>query len=340
MRPNRKLIGLMRKDVVRGVMRTKDRVVVLINKEKFDRGLDGQIRSMFIETIEYRPIGRIVALDWRRSLPMQAQSPYTQQYRPLIMGVSVGNTCITAGTIGYFTSFATPQGTRYALVSNAHVLTQNPLASSQPDTCLTISQPGPYDICNANCPGSCLNNQYQMCCCGQDLSPYVIGTLGDYVRIKPLTFWCLILYWLGLGSLCMNKVDAAYAYLNSNIQFTPDVIINNQQTHPNNPLIGLVFAGDVQSGMGFVIKINNIISELGAYPIGYNVGVANEGDSVFKVGRTTGYTEGTVESTDATISVWYERGMAVFTDVYVVNPASEYKAFVQPGDSGSPTFKK
>jgi len=66
MRPNRKLIGLMRKDVVRGVMKTKDRVVVLINKEKFDKVFDGQIRSMFIETIEYRPIGRIVALDWRR----------------------------------------------------------------------------------------------------------------------------------------------------------------------------------------------------------------------------------------------------------------------------------
>jgi hypothetical protein len=336
---NRRLVGLMRKDVIRGILNRNDVTIVLINKEKFFDEHNKKIKSLIVQPVEYRPVGRIIALG--RFLPAQVQqTPYTQQYRPLIMGVSVGNSCITAGTIGYFTQFATPSGTQNAVVSNAHVLTYNPLLSSQPKTCKAITQPGPYDICNANCPGSCASNQYQMCCCDQDLSPYVIGTLTKYVRVKPLTFRCLILYWLGLGSLCENKVDAAYATLSPGVQFNPYVIINNQQTKPNNPLIGLVFAGDTQSGMGFVIKINNIISELGAVPVGYDTGVANVDDTVFKTGRTTGYTEGVVESADATISVWYETGIALFTDVYAINPASGYNAFVQPGDSGSPTFKK
>lgn len=336
-RLKRELVSLMRKDVVRGVLHRRDGVIVLINKEKFYSEHDRKIKAMMAQRVEYREVGRIVPMVPR---VLQAQSPYDQEYRPLIMGVSVGNICITAGTIGYFSAFATPQGTRYAVVSNAHVLTYSPLSSSQPSQCTAVTQPGPYDICGANCPGTCPNNANQMCCCGQDLSPYVIGTLAKYVRVKPLTFWCLILYWLGLGSLCENRVDAAYAYLDPNIQIDPSVLINGQKQHPSNPIIGLVFAGDVQSGMGFVIKINNIVGELQAEPIGYQVGAANENDAVFKVGRTTGYTEGVVESTDATISVWYESGIALFTDVYAINPATGYSAFVQPGDSGSPTFKK
>lgn len=338
MKLNRKLANLMRKDVIRGVLPAKDRVVILINKEKFYDNHRRILSSMLVQPIEYRPVGIIRPLVAIK--PFQAQSPYTQQYRPLIMGVSVGNICITAGTIGYFSALATLSGTKNALVSNAHVLTQNPLKSSQPSTCMSVTQPGPYDICGANCPGQCTNNPNQMCCCGQDLSPYVVGELADYVRVKPFTFWCLILYWLGLGDLCINRVDAAYAYLNSNIQIDPRVLINGQLTKPNAPIIGLVFAGDVESGMGFVIKVNNIISELGVAPLNYEIGAANVNDTVFKVGRTTGYTEGVVESTDATINVWYETGFALFTDVYAVTPASGYSAFVQPGDSGSPTFKK
>ena len=64
---------------------------------------------------------------------------------------------------------------------------------------------------------------------------------------------------------------------------------------------------------------------------------AHDGDGIigmraWKVGRTTGYTEGSVISDCATIRVWYGNRARLFKDVIIVAGKSE------PGDSGSPVF--
>ena len=57
-------------------------------------------------------------------------------------------------------------------------------------------------------------------------------------------------------------------------------------------------------------------------------------DKVWKVGRTTGYTEGVVVDLNWNGIVEYSRGRAFFTDCILI-----HGAFSQSGDSGSPVFK-
>lgn len=56
------------------------------------------------------------------------------------------------------------------------------------------------------------------------------------------------------------------------------------------------------------------------------------GDRVWKVGRTSGYTEGVVSDLDFNGVVQYSRGVVMFTDCILV----EGDGFLQPGDSSSP----
>ena len=58
-------------------------------------------------------------------------------------------------------------------------------------------------------------------------------------------------------------------------------------------------------------------------------------EPVAKSGRTTGYTEGYVFDTSATLKVTYSTGEANFTDVVIIKDAN-----IQPGDSGSPVVAK
>jgi len=60
--------------------------------------------------------------------------------------------------------------------------------------------------------------------------------------------------------------------------------------------------------------------------------VPSLGETVRKMGRSTGLGEGTVVDTSATVHVYYDRGVAVFTDVMLVEGA------VKAGDSGSPVL--
>jgi len=52
-----------------------------------------------------------------------------------------------------------------------------------------------------------------------------------------------------------------------------------------------------------------------------------------KVGRSTGYSEGTIIDVNATLNVEYDSGTALFQDVFIVQSDN---VIVQPGDSGSP----
>jgi len=68
-------------------------------------------------------------------------------------------------------------------------------------------------------------------------------------------------------------------------------------------------------------------------------GVTGKADPVLdakvkKVGRSTGYTEGIIIDTSATLNVDYDSGTALFQDVFIV----EGENIVQAGDSGSPVL--
>ena len=65
---------------------------------------------------------------------------------------------------------------------------------------------------------------------------------------------------------------------------------------------------------------------------GKAVPVINE--KVWKIGRTSGYTEGVVVDLDWNGTINYSRGKAFFTDCILI-----HGAFSKPGDSGSPVFK-
>jgi len=54
-----------------------------------------------------------------------------------------------------------------------------------------------------------------------------------------------------------------------------------------------------------------------------------------KVGRSTGYTEGTITDVSATLNVDYDSGTALFQDVFIVESDN---VIVQGGDSGSPVL--
>ena len=58
------------------------------------------------------------------------------------------------------------------------------------------------------------------------------------------------------------------------------------------------------------------------------------GERVWKIGRTTGYTEGTVASTHWNGYVWYTRGKAYFTNCILI----QGDRFSQGGDSGSAVY--
>ncbi|RLC36750.1 hypothetical protein DRH29_03860 [candidate division Kazan bacterium] len=67
-------------------------------------------------------------------------------------------------------------------------------------------------------------------------------------------------------------------------------------------------------------------------------GITGKGDPALnviakKVGRSTGYSEGTIIDVNATLNVEYDSGTALFQDVFIVQSDN---VIVQPGDSGSP----
>jgi hypothetical protein len=72
------------------------------------------------------------------------------------------------------------------------------------------------------------------------------------------------------------------------------------------------------------------------YDLDPNTGEIMGSSQVYKVGRTTGYTEGTVTNVAATVTLDYEGGSAYFVDQIVVKPTVDNVGpFSAGGDSGS-----
>ena len=266
-------------------------------------------------------IGEVKALFLSSSIPKAKDVSKTEKIRPVPIGVSIGNYAITAGTSACL--MKGKDGNIY-VSSNAHVYTDGD-PSKQPSEIREkrITQPGHYDggtlddvvaeyfwhkpvipfISQSNCPiGKTVCNIYN-----------VFATLFKRkTRLQPIV----------LGSA--NKIDFSVA--------VPKVEFSNKLFDENNITgivsVGLLFAGSEQATI--VCKMTNIVQE-GYTPLPPydNVVEAREGLTVYKTGRTTCKTSGTVLDAHGVVNVSYGSFTALFEDVIISDMKSA------GGDSGS-----
>ena len=112
------------------------------------------------------------------------------------------------------------------------------------------------------------------------------------------------------NNIPLNRVDAAAALLNSQGSSLSEL----ERTAYGGSILGVADPYDFDSNTGQLIGSSR----------------------VYKVGRTTGYTEGTVTNVAATVTLDYDGGSAYFVDQIVVNPTLDNVGpFSLPGDSGS-----
>jgi len=266
---------------------------------------------------------------------------YRDKQRPVMPGISVGHYAITAGTIG---AIVEVDGD-VMLLSNNHVF------ADENDAGLgdAIIQPGKYD--------------------GGDDGDR-IGTLYNYV---PLTFTDQSEPTPGPGpapdpepptpdpdpepepepeppvdddSDC--KVANIFATVLNKIAsiFGRETQLKPVRPRPPNPTLppmklDLVVPQIIMNRVdGAVARIDADVS----YAINYltfmpKVTGVNElaavGTVVQKLGRTTGYTQGTIEQTDVIVDVGYDGGTVRFEDQIMIGANGEGASFSAGGDSGS-----
>ena len=126
--------------------------------------------------------------------------------------------------------------------------------------------------------------------------------IGDLTAIVQLSFQ-------NPTNAPINRVDAALAKVDTTARNVNDTD-------------RLTFSGSIR-GIAHPYEVDNA---------GALIGSAR----VYKVGRTTGYTEGTVTNIAAVVSIPYPGGVAVFSDQIAVHPtADNVGPFSDRGDSGS-----
>jgi len=255
-----------------------------------------------VEESDVIVVGRVRALSSNGFFPRA-------RHRPLTNGVSIGvhfpSNGVDAGTL-----FACDyQDDRLYCISNAHVLVPDPSKYPIKYRNLPVYQPSPLDG-------------------GTDTD--VVGSVYAHMRILPVPRW--LRYFPKMWSAFANRYDLGL-FIANNVGYEPLY---------DKPPIGIVFAGD-DVGNGYVIKLTADNKPMTFY--GYKWGILsstekiNKGDTVFKVGRTTSQTTGTVVLTSAVIMVDYVSFTALFKDVVMVRPVEPGTPFSRPGDSGSPVWK-
>jgi len=221
---------------------------------------------------------------------------YTGKHRPAPPGVSIGN-CpqVTAGTFGCVVK----KDDKIFILSNSHVLSSDPTKPIDEQENKLVSQPGNHDL-----------QEDETCESAQ------IGTLVDNVPVHTA----------GKGSCPIAKF--VVRVLNGLCRvFRRRTRLKVTQV-PKKNKVDCAIAEPLKPVADYVKS--NILD------IGVPKGVkeAQKGDIVEKTGRTTQHSkDGKVESTDATIQVFYgEHGVAVFEDQIRIKSEERYS---KGGDSGS-----
>ena len=246
-------------------------------------------------------------------------------FRPLVMGISVSGGNVTAGTLSI--PFKDAKGNVY-LSSNSHVLVDNPSQPPEQVTNKVIKQPGNYDIRNH----------------GWDVNDpkYVVGEYFWHQQVYPIggNSGCSIAkVWSGIYNILAkalnrktrltpvlevaNKID--FALFKPSVEYKLEVL---ELDITGKKFVGLLFAGSDYSTI--ICKASNIV-ETGYTPV-IEYSDAKVNDIIFKSGRTTGTTKGTVLDDSGNVTVNYGDFNAWFEDIIIATAIS------QPGDSGSSTY--
>jgi len=246
-------------------------------------------------------------------------------FRPLVMGISVSGGNVTAGTLSI--PFKDAKGNVY-LSSNSHVLVDNPSQPPEQVTNKVIKQPGNYDIRNH----------------GWDVNDpkYVVGEYFWHQQVYPIggNSGCSVAkVWSGIYNILAkalnrktrltpvlevaNKID--FALFKPSVEYKLEVL---ELDITGKKFVGLLFAGSDYSTI--ICKASNIV-ETGYTPV-IEYSDAKVNDIIFKSGRTTGTTKGTVLDDSGNVTVNYGDFNAWFEDIIIATAIS------QPGDSGSSTY--
>jgi len=246
-------------------------------------------------------------------------------FRPLVMGISVSGGNVTAGTLSI--PFKDSKGNVY-LSSNSHVLVDLPSQPPEQVTNKVIKQPGNYDL---KAHGWDINDP-----------KYVVGEYFWHQQVYPIggNSGCSIAkVWSGIYNTLArafkrktrivpiveeaNKID--FALFKPSVEYKLEVL---ELDITGKKFVGLLFAGSDYSTI--ICKASNIV-ETGYTPV-IEYSDAKVNDIIFKSGRTTGTTKGTVLDDSGNVTVDYEDFEAWFEDVIIASAMSK------GGDSGSACF--
>lgn len=240
---------------------------------------------------------------------------HVTRVRPLVAGISIGNWAITAGTLGWF--FKDGKG-REMLGSNAHVFAEDPLKPDSSEK--RIVQPGRYD--QGKVPEDIVGNYYwhqplsgSECVLSNALAELLNGAsalLGRKTRFE-------------LTLVEMAKIDFAVA------EPTTDYELKLVTADECEGFIGLGFAGSNQAS--FFCKAQHI-RDVGWTPISKTIMPVTMGETIHKIGRTTGYTSGQVIDDSAYGRVDYGGLSYVEFDDVILSTA-----MLEGGDSGDSAWK-
>jgi hypothetical protein len=253
----------------------------------------------------------------------------TQKFRPVILGVSIGNHSITAGTNGIL--YKDGKG-NVLFGSNAHVFCEFPERTPEEQTEKRELQPGAYDIQGAG--GNVDDPDYVVAeyvwhrqihpsfspsqCPIADVWALIYNAFAEAfkakTRLKPVTEE-------------VNQIDFAVAkpLVDYELKF-PDFDFTDYK------LVGHGFAGSDATSIICKIKL---IQKQGYTPLNVETAEAKVGDTLDKIGRTSCHTSAKVIDESAVVQVSYGTFTATFDDVILVEGE-----FLKPGDSGSSVWLK
>lgn len=227
---------------------------------------------------------------------IRALTPWTQRWRPVPAGVSIGHFQITAGTLGAFVR----RGGKLVILSNNHVLANSNVGAVGD----AILQPGTHDGGTGQDAVAKLEAFVPLVFDGQipglpDKCPFAqaVTTILNLICSEIGSKTRYVVYDAPLAG--PNYVDAAVALPIDNADFVGAMLDRNGEPTIPAPMV---------------------------------VQPATIGLSVSKSGRTTQWTEGNVTAVNVTVQVQYGEGKTVtFEDQVVIGKPG----FSAGGDSGS-----
>jgi hypothetical protein len=251
----------------------------------------------------------------------------TQKFRPVILGVSIGNYAITAGTNGML--YTDKKGDTL-FGSNAHVFVDDVSKKPEEVSEKRVLQPGPYDIKGQG--GNVDDPDYVVAEYVWHQQIFPVGSVSGCPLASALASLYNALAKLARAKTrlkptveTVNHIDFAVAkpLVDYELKF-PDFNIEGYK------LVGHGFAGSDQTSV--VCKIKYIMEK--GYTPKTETAEPKVGDILEKSGRTSCYTKAKVIDESAQVQVSYDTFTATFDNVILT------EKLLDPGDSGSSVWHK